>query len=190
MRGRSWALAATTAVFFASAAARADEPGPDRPWLTQFNVSLVAQGMGAHDDRGWSGGAHLALRPELCLGRRDGGDLGAGPYLEGGGHFSNREVGTLFGAGALLLVPLGRANALVPSLGGYATFGRELGLQPGITGGLFLGARQFNPTSRFDGAWGLRLDLRWGLGTAHEVVAALGFQVDLSWLGALLSWAL
>lgn len=186
MRGRRWVVAA---VMLASASAHADDPA-DLPWLTQFNVSLVAQGMGAHDDRGWSGGAHLTLRPELCLGRRSGGDLGAGPYLEGGGQFSNREVGGLFGAGALLLVPLGRANALVPSLGGYATFRRELGLQPGVTGGLFLGARQFNPTSRFDGAWGLRLDVRFGLGTAHEVVAALGFQVDLSWLGALLSWAL
>jgi len=193
MRWTSFLVIATTllagpAALGQDGAEPAPEPRP--PALAQFNVSVIVQGLGAYDDRGWSGGAHLGLRPELHFGRRDGNSFGAGPYVEGGLHLATRGVGATFGGGALLLVPLGRSNALVPSLGGYASWQSELGLQPGVTAGLFLGARQFNPTTRFDGAWGLRLDFRYGLGSAHEVMASLGIQVDLSWLGALVSWAL
>ncbi|HEY3448751.1 MAG TPA: hypothetical protein VGK67_20500 [Myxococcales bacterium] len=168
-------------------AAAAEEPPAKGP-VAQYNASFLLLGMGGHDRRGWSGGAQVALRPELILGRKDGSSFGGGPYLEAGAHLASRGVAGLFGLGASLLVPLGNANALVPSVGGYGTYSQELGFQPGLSAGLFLGARLFNDRTYFDGAWGLRLDVRYGLGSAHEAMATLGLQVDLSLAAFLLSW--
>ncbi|MGC4115568.1 MAG: hypothetical protein QM765_13385 [Myxococcales bacterium] len=105
-----------------------------------------------------------------------------------GAHLASLGVAGLFGLGGSLLIPLGNSNALVPSVGGYGTYSKELGFQPGLSAGLFFGARMFNDRRHWDGAWGLRLDLRYGLGSAREVMASVGMQVDLSLAAFLLSW--
>lgn len=183
------ALEEGSAASEAPATSPVDEPAPAaRASVAQYNASLVVLGVGAHDVRGWSGGAQVALRPELILGRTSGASLGGGPFLEVGAHLASAGVAGLFGGGGSLLVPLGNANALVPSVGAYGTFSQELGFQPGVSAGLFLGARLFNDRTSFDGAWGLRLDVRCGLGSAKEMMASLGLQVDLSLAAFLLSW--
>jgi len=163
---------------------------PAKAAVAQYNASVIVSGVGAHDDRGWSGGAQLGLRPELILGRKDGHSLGGGPYLEANAHLASRGVAGLFGAGASLLVPLGDSNALVPSVGAYGTYSEALRFQPGVGAGLFFGARLFNHRTFFDGAWGVRLDVRYGLGSAHEAMASVGMQFDLSLAAFLLTWML
>ena len=166
----------------------ASEPAAPAGAVPQYNASLVVLALAAHDERGWSAGGQVGLRPELFLGRRDATSVGAGPFLEVSAHLANRGVAALLGGGASLLLPLGDSNALVPSLGGYGTFSEALGLQPGLCAGLFFGARQFNARSFFDGAWGLRLDVRYGLGSSREAMVTLGGQLDLSLAAFLLSW--
>lgn len=161
---------------------------PEPQAVTHFNVSAIALGVGAHDARGWSGGGQVGLRPELIFGRSTRESLGFGPFLEATAHLASRGVEGLFGGGLSLQVPLGRANAVVPSVGGYATWCEELGVQPGVSAGVFLGARQFNAATRWDGSWGLRLDARYGLGSAREIFLSLGVQVDLSLAVFLLDW--
>jgi hypothetical protein len=124
------------------------------------------------------------LRPELLLMRNTPRSVGAGPY----GELAVSSRSPVVGTGGSVLLPVTGTLAVVPS-GGW--FGRGRAGEPweaGVTGGVFVGRREFNPRSHVEFAFGVRADVR--VPWRDPARAGLSVQVqfdllNLGWIGFL-----
>jgi hypothetical protein len=119
----------------------------------------------------------LGFRPELVW-RPEKGSIGAGGYAEAWTNFDDFVAG----AGASMPTP----SFVHPSAGAYVRSARGTGTQPGVTVGVLFGGWTLGHTgpSSVDvtGSLGLRVDGRFGLGSAHERALFFALQFDLRYL--------
>ena len=146
----------------------------------QFNVSLISGlgGEGDHDgywrDTAWFN----AVQGDVLFGRQRNADIGAGPYLQlGTSGFDDFRVG---GGGSVVL-PITEYVPIVVSGGGYGRTS-EAGLEPGLAGSLYIGARSYNFHSAYNVTGGLNLGLTYGLGDSKETTIIVAAQLDSSTL--------
>jgi hypothetical protein len=123
---------------------------------------------------------HLGARGDVLFGRSDSSDFGAGPYL---------EVGTLafdefqFGGGGSLLLPVDSDFPLVASAGMFGRIGDdEWGLEPGVAGALFWGARNYNFHSSYGMAGGITVGYRHCFGESQETALLVAVHADLAFI--------
>lgn len=120
----------------------------------------------------------LGGRLDLLFGREGPRDMALGPYLElTTAAFDTFETG----GGVAWLVPTG-STAFVFSGGGFARTSR-FGLEPGVAGTIFWGARSYNYHSSYAIGAGLFAQGRYGLGgEGQQADAVVGVQLDLVYL--------
>jgi hypothetical protein len=120
---------------------------------------------------------HLGGRLELLLFRETPRDMAIGPYIDvATAAFDTFESG----GGASWLVPTGSAGFLF-SAGAFARTSRA-GLEPGVEGTIFWGARSYNFHSSYAIGAGLFVQGRHGLGESRQNDGILGVQIDLEYL--------
>ncbi len=90
---------------------------------------------------------HLGLHGDVLFGRRSTTDFGVGPYVEIMTHAFDEVQ---FGGGVSGLMPVIDSFPIVLSAGAYGRKGPEgFGVEPGVAGELFWGARSYNFHSRY-----------------------------------------
>ena len=142
----------------------------------QFGVALLPGVCGVAEDQGvWQRTAFFgAARGDVLLGRGRSADLGLGPFVEAStAGFSDVRLA----GGASALVPVSQWWPLVVSAGGYVRPGRE-GFQPGFTGSLFWGLRDYNYHASYSSAVGLQAGVYQGLGGGRENVVFVAAHLD------------
>jgi hypothetical protein len=167
---RSACSALALALLLAAPAARA-EP--------QASVGLTIGAAGEGFDRHlWQRTAfHLGVHGDVLFGRSSTSDFGVGPYAE---LFTHAFDEIQFGGGVSGLLPVLDTFPIIASLGAYGRKGRDkYGLEPGVAGELFFGARSFNFNSRYVLSGGLLTQARIGLGASRETTIVIAAQVDL-----------
>jgi hypothetical protein len=145
----------------------------------QASVGLTIGAAGEGFDRHlWQRTAfQLGLHGDVLFGRNSTSDFGVGPYAE---VFTLAFDEVQFGGGVSGLFPVLDTFPLVASLGVYGRKGSDMyGLEPGVTGELFWGARSFNFNSRYVLSGGLLTQARIGLGPSRETTFVLAAQIDL-----------
>lgn len=170
-----------------------------RRWVTTgaAALGLLARGAPAHADPQVSVGLtigaagegldyqlwkrrtafHLGLHGDVLFGRRSTTDFGVGPYVEIMTHAFDEVQ---FGGGVSGLMPVFDSFPIVLSAGAYGRKGPEgYGVEPGVAGELFWGARSYNFHSRYELSGGLLTQVRAGFGPSRETSIVLAAQVDL-----------
>jgi hypothetical protein len=145
----------------------------------QASVGLTIGAAGEGFDRHlWQRTAfHLGLHGDVLFGRSSTSDFGIGPYAE---LFTHAFDEIQFGGGVSGLLPVLDTFPIIVSLGAYGRKGSDrYGLEPGVAGELFWGARSFNFNSRYVISGGLLTEARIGLGPSRETTVVIAAQVDL-----------
>jgi hypothetical protein len=144
-------------------------------------ITLGAAGEGlGHDFWNHRTAFHLGLHGDVLFGRSSTSDFGVGPYAELMTHAFDEVQ---FGGGVSGLFPVLDTFPIVLSAGGYGRKGSDgFGLEPGIAGELFWGARSYNFHSRYVLSGGLLTEVRYGLGASRETSIVIAAQVDVGLL--------
>lgn len=149
----------------------------------QGNASLTIGGAGVGErGRFWEHAAfHLGARGDVMFLRDKPGDFGLGPYVEIG---TQRFDEVHFGGGATVLFPVHDLLPLVASAGAFGRWRDDgFGLEPGVSGALFWGVRNFNYTAGYAMAGGLLVAYRQSLGASKESTLLIAAQLDLAAIG-------
>lgn len=148
----------------------------------QASVGLTLGAAGEGYDRQWwkRTAFHLGLHGDILFGRRANSDFGIGPYAEVLTHaFDSIQ----FGGGVSGLLPVLDTFPIVLSAGAYGRKGSDkYGVEPGVVGELFWGARSYNFHSKYGLSGGLLAQLRYGLGPSKETAIVIAAQVDVGLL--------
>jgi hypothetical protein len=145
----------------------------------QASVGLTIGAAGEGFDRHlWQRTAfHLGLHGDVLFGRSSTSDFGVGPYAE---IFTHAFDEIQFGGGVSGLFPVLDTFPLILSAGAYGRKGSDkYGLEPGVAGEIFWGARSFNFNSRYVISGGLLTEARIGLGASRETTIVIAAQIDL-----------
>lgn len=169
-----------------------ERPLEQRPVPLQAGVSLLmGGGLGLRGDELPSHGFAVGARPALIYGRYEDGYVGFGPFAE---VLTQGLDDVVLGGGLEVVIPIYSSLGLVPS-GGVAGWHRdELGWEPAITAGGFLGTRAGHNGSFLDPICGVRVDGRIGVGERSERALLIAFQGDViaavAYLAMGIAWAL
>ena len=173
MRARRWV---TTGAAALALLARGEPARADPQASVGLTIGAAGEGL---DDQFWKRRTafHLGLHGDILFGRRSTADFGVGPYVEIITHAFDEVQ---FGGGVSGLMPVIDSFPIVVSAGAYGRKGSEgYGVEPGVAGELFWGARSYNYHSRYELSGGLLTQVRCGFGPSRETSIVLAAQVDL-----------
>jgi hypothetical protein len=147
---------------------------------TTGGLTIGAAGEGL-DRRIWRRTTfHMGLRADVLFLRNAVNDFGIGPYAEVLTHAFDQVQ---FGGGVSGLLPVIATFPIVLSVGAYGRYGDDkYGLEPGVAGTLFWGARGYNFYnfhSPYVMTAGLVAQMRYGLGPSRETSIVIAAQIDL-----------
>ncbi len=117
---------------------------------------------------------HLGARASVLFGRSKDDRMAVGPYVEAlTVAFESFEPG----GGVEWLLPVFKGVPFVLSAGGHARYS-DVGWEPGVHGGLFVGSRSYNHDSIYGFALGAFVQGRYAFGDARQGDVLIGVYID------------
>ncbi len=143
---------------------------------TTTGLTIGATGRGANH-KFWDKTAfHLGVRSDVLFGRSNVTNFGFGPYAE---FMTNAFDDAQLGVGGVALLPIIDGFPIVMSAGAYGRYSLRYGIEPGVAGSIFWGARSFNYNGAYNMAGGLLAQFRYGLGPSGETAIIISAQLDV-----------